>query len=101
MNIRTLDSQEQVICRRYRTRSQTRKMTEKSDARIEWLEKDNQELRAQMAEMMELIRTLIKDKGQASGPGPQNETAQHDQRREEPVYPVGLTFPYALNVHMA
>ena len=51
--------------------------------------------------MMELIRTLIKDKGKASGPGPQNETTQHDQRREEPVYPVGFTPQYALNVHMA
>ena len=43
MNIRTMDFQEQVIRRRYRTRFQTRKMTEESDARIERLEKDNQE----------------------------------------------------------
>ena len=50
-------------------------MVEESDARIEWLEKDSQESRAQIAEMMELIRTLIKDKGQAPSPGPQNETA--------------------------
>ena len=54
-----------------------------------------------MKEMMELIRTLIRDKGQASGPDPQNETAQHDQKREEPVYPAGFTPSYALNVHMA
>ena len=54
-----------------------------------------------MTEMMELIRILIRDKGQASGPGPQNETAQQDQRREEPVYPVGFTPPYASNVHVA
>ena len=54
-----------------------------------------------MAEMMELIRTLIKDKGQAPGPGTQNETAQTDQRREEPVYPPGFTPPYAPNVHVA
>ena len=80
MNIRTLDSQEQVICRRYRTRSQTRRMIEESNARIEWLEKESQESQAQMSEMMELIRTLIKDKGQALGPGPQNEIAQPDQR---------------------
>ena len=58
-------------------------MTEENDAQIEWLKKDNQESRAQIAEMMELIRTLIKDKGQASGPDPQNETTQYDQRREE------------------
>ena len=54
-----------------------------------------------MAEMMELIRTLVKDKGPALGPNPQNETAQVDQRREEPVYPPGYTPPYASNVHMA
>ena len=45
-------------------------MAEESDARIERLEKDSQESRAQIAEMMELIRTPIKDKGHASGPGP-------------------------------
>ena len=54
-----------------------------------------------MAEMMELIITLIKDKRQASGSGPQNETAQPDQKREEPVNPTRFTPPYALNVHMA
>ena len=54
-----------------------------------------------MAEMMELIRTLIKDKRQALGLNPQNETTQHDQRREEPIYPPGFTPPYAPNVHMA
>ena len=53
-----------------------------------------------MAKMMELIRTLIRDKGQASGPGPQNETTQPDQRKEEPVYPIGFTPPYISNVHM-
>ena len=76
-------------------------MTEESDARIERLEKESQESRAQMTKMMELIRTLIRDKGQASGPSPQNETAQPDQRREKPVYPTGFTPPYALNVNMA
>ena len=50
-------------------------MTEESDAQIEWLEKESQESRAQMTEMMELIKTLIRDKGHASGLGPQNETA--------------------------
>ena len=38
-------------------------MTEKSDAQIERLEKESQESRAQISEMMELIRTLIRDKG--------------------------------------
>ena len=50
-------------------------MAEESDARIERLENDSQESRAQIAKMMELIRTLIKDKGQAPNLGPQNETA--------------------------
>ena len=54
-----------------------------------------------MAKMMELIKTLIRDKWQASGPSPQNETAQPNQRKEEPVYPMGFTPPYAPNVHMA
>ena len=51
--------------------------------------------------MMEFIRTLIKDKGPASGPNPQIETAQPDQRREDVVYPPGYTPPYAPNIHMA
>ena len=76
-------------------------MAEESDARIERLEKDSQKSRAQIAEMMELIKTLIKDKGQAPSPSPQNETTQPDQRREELVYLVGFTLPYAPNVHMA
>ena len=76
-------------------------MTEESDARIEWLEKDSQESRAHMAEMIKLIKTLIRDKGHALSLVPQNETTQHDQRREEPAYPAGFTPPYAPNVHMA
>ena len=42
-------------------------MVEENDAWIERLEKKSQESWVQMAEMMELIRTPIKDKGQASG----------------------------------
>ena len=70
-------------------------MAEESDARIKQLEKVSQESREQMEEMMELIRTLIKDKGQALDPSPQNETTQHDQKREDHVYPSGFTPPYA------
>ena len=76
-------------------------MAEENDARIERLEKESQESRAQMSEIMELIRTLIRDKGQALGPSPQNETAQPDQRREDVIYLSGYTPPYAPNVHMA
>ena len=50
---------------------------------------------------MELIRTLIRDKGQAASPNPPNETVQTDQRREDVIYPPGYTPPYAPNVHMA
>ena len=53
-------------------------MAEENDARIERLEKESQESRAQMSEMMKLIRTLIRDKGRASSPNPQNKTAQTD-----------------------
>ena len=63
MNIRITDSQEQVIRHRYRTRSQTRRMIEESDARFERLEKESQESRPQKAKMIKLIRTLIRDKG--------------------------------------
>ena len=76
-------------------------MAEETNARIERLEKESQESRAQMTEMMELIRTLIRDKGLALGFSSQNETAQPDQRREELVYPTGFTPPYAPNVHVA
>ena len=76
-------------------------MTEENDAQIERLEKESQESKAQMLEMMELIKTLIRDKGHASSPNPQNETAQTDQRREDVVYPSGYTLPYAPNIHMA
>ena len=48
-------------------------MAEENDARIERLEKESQESRSQISEMMELIRTLIRDKRQASGLNPQNE----------------------------
>ena len=54
-----------------------------------------------MSKMMELIKTLIRDKGQASDPSPQNEIAQPDQRKEALVYPMGFTPIYAPNVHVA
>ena len=54
-----------------------------------------------MSEMMEMIRALVREKGKTAAPNPQNKTAQSDLRSEEPVYPVGFTPPYALNVHVA
>ena len=75
-------------------------MVEENDARIERLEKESQESRAQMSKIMELIRTLIRDKGQASSPSPQNKIVQPDQRREEHVYPAGFTPPYASIIYI-
>ena len=49
-------------------------MVEESDARIEHLEKASQDQQGQMAEMMEMLRTLIKDKAQATSQ--QNGAAQ-------------------------
>ena len=54
-----------------------------------------------MSEMMEMIRALVREKGKAAAPNPQNETAQTDQRKEDVVYPPGYTPSYAPNVHMA
>ena len=45
---------------RFRPKARAKAMAEETDARIERLEKESQESRAQMTEMMELIRTLIK-----------------------------------------
>ena len=67
---------EQTTRPRYRTRLQTKKMAEESDARIEWLEKTSQDQKGQMAEMMEMLRTLVRDKAQPI-----------DQRSEDPAYP--------------
>ena len=72
-----------MIRHRYHTRSQVRRIIKENDVRIERLEKKSQESRAQMSEMMELIRALIRDKGQASGPSPQNEIAQPSQKTQK------------------
>ena len=53
-------------------------MAEEDETRFERLERSHQETQEQISEMMELIRTLIKDKGHASGSNPQNEIAQAD-----------------------
>ena len=63
MNIRIKEVPKRSTRSRYRTRSQTRKMTEESDARIERLEKAHQDQYGQMAEMMELLRTFVREKG--------------------------------------
>ena len=48
-----------------------------------------------MAEMMEMLRTLVRDKAQATGSGSQNSAAHPEQSREDPAYPQGFTPPYA------
>ena len=45
--------------------------------------------------MMEMLRTLVKDKGKATGLGKQSSAAHSDQRREELVYPSRFTLLYA------
>ena len=79
-------------------------MAEEDETRFEQLERSHQETREQISEMMEMIRALVREKGKAATPNPQNETtqiAQTDQKKEDVVYPPGYTPPYAPNVHMA
>ena len=45
--------------------------------------------------MMEMIRALVREKGKATAPNPQNKTAQPDLRREDPIYPQGSVPVYA------
>ena len=68
-------------------------MAEENDARIERFEKASQDQQGQMANMMEMLRTLIRDKAQATGQ--QNSAAHLNQRREDLVYPPRFTPPYA------
>ena len=42
-------------------------MAEESDIRIERLEKASQDQQGQLAEMMEMLRTLVRDKAQVVG----------------------------------
>ena len=57
-------------------------MAKESDVRIEQLEKVDQDTQGQIAEMMEILRTLVRDKGQAIGPCQQSSVDHPDQRRE-------------------
>ena len=45
-----------------------------------------------MVEIIELLKTLVKDKAQAADQ--QNNTVQLEHRREDPAYPHGFTPPY-------
>ena len=68
-------------------------MTEESDARIERLEKASQDQQGQLAEITELLKTLVRDKAKAAVQ--QNNATQPEQRGEDPAYPPGFTPPYA------
>ena len=67
-------------------------MTEESDARIERLEKASQDQQGQLEEMMEMLKTLLRDKAQEAGQ--QSGAAQPEQRRKDPAYPQGFTPSY-------
>ena len=76
-------------------------MAEESNARIEHLEKASQDQQGQMTEMMEMLRTLVREKRPTADPSPQNETVHHEQGREENTYPTGFTPLYGSTVYMA
>ena len=42
-------------------------MAEESDVRLERLEKASQDQHGQLAEMMEMLKTLVRDKAQTAG----------------------------------
>ena len=68
-------------------------MTKESDARIERLEKASQDQQGQLAEITELLKTLVRDKAQAAVQ--QNSATQSKQKRKDPAYPQGFTPPYS------
>ena len=58
-------------------------MAEEDETRFERLERSHQETREQIYEMMEMIRALVREKGKAVAPNPQNKIAQSDPKRED------------------
>ena len=68
-------------------------MAEESDIRIERLEKASQDQQGQLAEMMEMLRTLVRDKAHTTGQ--QSGVVQPEQRREDLTYPSGFAPTYA------
>ena len=64
-------------------------MAEETDARFERLEKASQDQQGQLAEITELLKTLVRDKAQAAVQ--QNNATQPEQKREDPAYPPGFT----------
>ena len=62
-------------------------MAEEDETRFERLERSHQETREQISKMMEMIRALVREKGQAAALNPQSGAVQPKQRREALVYP--------------
>ena len=60
------------IPHQYNTRSKAREMAEEDETRFERLERSHQETREQISEMMEMIKALVREKGKAAAPNPQN-----------------------------
>ena len=50
--------------------------------------------------MMELLRTLVKEKGRATSPSPQNEITHHEQKKEESTYPTRFIPFYGPAIHV-
>ena len=62
-------------------------MAEEDETRFERLERSYQETREQISKMMEMIRALVREKGQTVDLNPQSGVIQPKQKREAPVYP--------------
>ena len=80
-----------LIYHRYHIRAKAKNMVKKNDARIERLEKAHQDTQEIMEEMIEILKTLVREKGQATCPGQQSSVVHPDQRREKPAYPPRFT----------
>ena len=83
----------------YYTRSKARAIVE-DQARVERLEKANQELQEKHAkscddisQMMKILKMLTKDKKNTEAPNPQAEAAPLRNTGENILYPQGFTFP--------
>ena len=68
-------------------------MAEESNSKIERLEKASPDQQGQMVEMMEMLKTLVRDKTYAAGQ--QSNVSHPNQIREDPAYQQGFTPPYA------
>ena len=61
-------------------------MAEENDGKVERLEKAHQDTQEKVAEIMEMIRALMKGKESAEGSNPLGETTRPDRMKEEPTF---------------